>query len=213
MSDYVVYAVGFLAQALFGARMIIQWIQSEKKGYVVSPTVFWKTSLVASALFLVYGILRYDVVIIFGQLLGYFIYVRNLQLKREWKKMPVYLRSFFLIFPVATLVWLFTFGSFMTARIFHPEVLSFIVVLGGIGQLLLNLRFVYQWYRSERLHESVLPLGFWIISVTGAVMVITYAVYRLDPVLLLAQTLGIVIYSRNIVLYIKSPADSMYDHS
>lgn len=66
---------------LFGIRIVIQWWIAEKRRESVSPSLFWKFSLAGSAIFLVYGILRTDIVIIVGQIISYVIYIRNLQLK------------------------------------------------------------------------------------------------------------------------------------
>ncbi len=77
-----IYLLGFFAQSLFGARTVVQWVQSERVGRVVSPTWFWIFSLCGSSLFLVYGLLRHDVVILFGQTISFYIYIRNLQLKQ-----------------------------------------------------------------------------------------------------------------------------------
>jgi lipid-A-disaccharide synthase-like uncharacterized protein len=83
-----------------------------------------------------------------------------------------------------------------------------LLILGAIGQLLLNLRFVYQWYYSEKYKQSILPLGFWIISLVASVMIILYAAYRtpIDPVLLVAQSMGIFVYVRNIILHGRAKA-------
>ncbi|HRG78896.1 MAG TPA: lipid-A-disaccharide synthase N-terminal domain-containing protein, partial [Cyclobacteriaceae bacterium] len=72
------------------------------------------------------------------------------------------------------------------------------IIIGSIGQLLLNFRYLYQWYHSEKANESILPLGFWVISAFASVMVVIYGIYRNDPVLLVAQGLGLVAYLRNI---------------
>lgn len=200
MKDYIIYAIGFSAQVLFGSRMLVQWIQSEKARRVVSPTLFWKTSLIASGLFLLYGLLRNDIVIIFGQFLSYFIYIRNLQLDGDWKKMASYSRRFFILFPFFIVIGVFNLAVWRFELWGSDQLQQPLLVAGAVGQLLLNFRFVYQWYLSEKTGVSVLPLGFWVISFFGAVLVIVYAVYRLDPVLLLAQTLGIIVYVRNIVL-------------
>lgn len=202
---YWIFGLGFFAQALFGTRLIVQWFHSEKQGKIVSPTIFWQISLVASFLFLIYGILRNDIVIIMGQTLSYFIYVRNLQLKNEWKKIPVGIRIILLLLPGAAIGWI-VLGKdhnfqtiFSTADLLHP-----VLILGAIGQLLLNLRFVYQWYYSEKHKTSILPLGFWIISACASVMILIYASYRIDPVLLVAQGMGIFVYLRNIFIHFKA---------
>jgi lipid-A-disaccharide synthase-like uncharacterized protein len=205
MSDLAIYGIGFIAQLLFGSRMIIHWIQSEKAGRVVSPTLFWKASLFASALFLVYGLLRQDVVIIIGQLLGYFIYIRNLQLNGEWQKMFSLVRWSFMSLPVFIFLLIFE-TPFSSLEIIWTsyQIQQPLVIMGTVGQLLLNFRFIYQWYFAEKTGESILPLGFWVISSFGSVLVILYAIFRLDPVLLVAQLMGIVIYTRSIVLYKRS---------
>jgi lipid-A-disaccharide synthase-like uncharacterized protein len=204
VEQYWVYGLGFFAQSLFGCRQLVQLFYSEKQGRVVSPTLFWQLSLLGSFLFLIYGILRDDAVIIFGQTLSYFIYIRNLQLKDSWKVMPVVLRFVLIMLPIFTLVWVLVVSeqamtNLMTKTDFtHP-----LLILGAIGQLLLNLRFVYQWYYSEKYKKSILPLGFWIISLVASVMIIFYAAYRtpIDPVLLVAQSMGIFVYVRNIILH------------
>lgn len=202
--QYLIYGLGFFAQALFGSRMVVQWISSERAGKVISPTLFWQTSLLASFLFMIYGLLRYDVVIVAGQVLSYYIYIRNLQLKESWLVFPALLRVIFLLSPVVTVVWIGFFNYDMLTRLeLQNDFTKPFMLLGAAGQLILNLRFVYQWYYSEQQHSSVLPGGFWVLSLLGSVLVIGYAVYRQDPVLLLAQSLGLLVYGRNIFLGLK----------
>lgn len=204
LNEYLIYGLGFFAQALFGSRMIVQWISSERAGKVMSPTIFWQTSLLASFLFMIYGLLRYDVIIVAGQLLSYYIYIRNLQLKESWLTIPVSLRLIFLLSPVVTIVWMGFFNhSMLTQLELQNDFTQPFMLVGAAGQLILNLRFIYQWYYSEKRHISVLPGGFWILSLLGSVLVIGYAVYRQDPVLLLAQSLGLIVYVRNIFLGLK----------
>ena len=75
MSNWVIYTVGFFAQLLFSGRLILQWILSEKSKKVLTPSLFWKLSLIASFLLFVYGYLRDDFAIMLGQALTYFIYI------------------------------------------------------------------------------------------------------------------------------------------
>lgn len=86
-SEFLIYGIGLLAQLLFSARILIQWILSERAGKVLSPASFWTTSLVASMLLMVYGALRTDIVIIGGQFISYFIYLRNIKLKNMWDEL------------------------------------------------------------------------------------------------------------------------------
>ena len=69
----LVYAIGFLAQGFFSARMLVQWILSEKARRVLSPTVFWVLSIIGSYLLCIYGWLRHDFAIVLGQFISYYI--------------------------------------------------------------------------------------------------------------------------------------------
>jgi lipid-A-disaccharide synthase-like uncharacterized protein len=205
MNNYAIYALGFFAQSLFGSRLIVQWIQSEKKGKVVSPTVFWVLSLIASFLFLIYGVLRNDPVILIGQTISYFIYIRNLQLKGFWKKIPKALQVIIVPQPILLLTWILLFAPEAFKAIINKSDFSDImIVIGTVGQLLLNIRYFYQWYFSEKAKESLLPLGFWVISLAASIMVVAYASTRLDPVLLVSQGFGMMAYSRNIYLSLRT---------
>ena len=88
MDNLWIFALGLLAQGLFSARMLVQWILSEKAHKVVNPTLFWILSLAASLLFLYYGWLRNDFALMLGQVIGYYVYIWNLGKKRvTWSGM------------------------------------------------------------------------------------------------------------------------------
>ena len=81
-------ALGFVAQALFSMRFVVQWIASERAGRSVMPTAFWIFSIGGGVLLLIYALYRKDPVFIAGQGLGLFIYLRNLYfVMREAKPM------------------------------------------------------------------------------------------------------------------------------
>ena len=79
-------AVGFLGQALFTARFLVQWLASEKKRNSVVPAAFWWLSLLGGTALLSYAIFRRDPVIITGQGMGLFVYLRNLMLVSEARR-------------------------------------------------------------------------------------------------------------------------------
>ncbi|MEE4137778.1 MAG: lipid-A-disaccharide synthase N-terminal domain-containing protein [Desulforhopalus sp.] len=204
MSQNLVFAVGFLAQLLFSARQLTQWISSERAGKILSPLLFWQLSIVASFLLMVYGILRHDLAIILGQLATYGIYLRNLHYHGFWKKIPLFARALALIFPVVAVSWLMLGETHSVQRVIANEAIPAWLMFWGIaGQLVFTFRFVYQWLYSERRHESLLPIGFWAISITGSAMVLSYAVIRRDPVLLVGQSFGLFVYSRNVLLWLR----------
>ena len=74
------------------------------------------------------------------------------------------------------------------------------VILGLSGQLLFTARFLVQWIASERARQSVVPVAFWYLSIGGGLILFGYAIYRRDPVFILGQSMGIVIYARNLWL-------------
>jgi lipid-A-disaccharide synthase-like uncharacterized protein len=74
------------------------------------------------------------------------------------------------------------------------------LVVGFFGQLLFSLRFVVQWISSERQRRSVVPIAFWWLSIGGSLVLLCYAIHRRDPVFMLGQSMGLVIYVRNLML-------------
>lgn len=74
------------------------------------------------------------------------------------------------------------------------------VMVGLFGQLMFTGRFIVQWITSERQRKSVIPLAFWYLSLAGGLVLLSYAIYRRDPVFILGQSTGIVIYVRNLWL-------------
>lgn len=82
------------------------------------------------------------------------------------------------------------------------------IFVGLAGQLLFTARFLVQWITSERQRKSVIPLAFWFFSMGGGIILFSYAVYRWDPVFMLGQSFGLVVYSRNLwLIYAERRAD------
>ena len=71
---------------------------------------------------------------------------------------------------------------------------------GFLGQAFFSMRFLVQWIASERRKESVIPVYFWYFSIGGGLMLLTYAIHRQDPVFILWQAAGLLVYSRNLYL-------------
>uniref|UniRef100_UPI0032163EE1 lipid-A-disaccharide synthase N-terminal domain-containing protein n=1 Tax=uncultured Draconibacterium sp. TaxID=1573823 RepID=UPI0032163EE1 len=200
MNSILIIGLGFLAQGLFFTRTIAQWFKSEQEGEVISPVVYWQISLVASILMLIYGILRNDFAIVVGQSLVYGIYIRNLQLKQVWQKMYLLSKALFILIPLACWAWLIHSGN-INSILKNEDVSVFWMVWGTIAQIIFISRFFYQWLHSEKEKESLFPLGFWIISTVGSLMIFTYSISRLDPVLFASHSLGLLVYVRNILLH------------
>jgi len=77
------------------------------------------------------------------------------------------------------------------------------LVLGFTGQLLFGLRFLVQWISSERKKESYIPIIFWYFSIGGGVILFIYAWHIKDPVFILGQSTGLIVYMRNLRLIYK----------
>jgi len=204
MSNWIVYGIGFLAQILFSGRLIVQWILSEKSKRIITPSVFWKLSLFASFLLFVYGHLRDDFAIMLGQALTYYIYIRNLQLQGEWQKSPKVFQFFLYAFPIFVVIYAYNNGQYDIDQLFNNEAIPlWLLLLGIFSQIIFTFRFVYQWFVSEKTKTSQLPVGFWGLSVLGATLILTYAIFRKDPVLFVGHIAGLIIYVRNIFIWKK----------
>lgn len=75
------------------------------------------------------------------------------------------------------------------------------IAIGFGGQGLFMMRFVVQWWSSEKEKRVVVPVAFWYFSIAGGVVLTIYAVHRNDPVFIFGQGLGLIIYFRNLYLH------------
>ncbi|MGL4293460.1 MAG: lipid-A-disaccharide synthase N-terminal domain-containing protein [Bacteroidales bacterium] len=207
--EILIYTIGFLAQSLFFARFLIQWILSEKARKVLSPVIFWQLSMTASFLLFIYGWVRDDFAILLGQLLSYYIYIWNLKIQDNWRKMPSFIRILFFSFPMIATGWLLLDWQNSLDRLFFNEEIPVRVLLwGSAGQIIFTMRFIYQWLYSKKREESILPAGFWYISIGGAFIILSYAIFRHDPVLIIGQGTGLFVYIRNLFILRKTTQQS-----
>lgn len=205
-SSTFVLIVGLIAQLCFTLRQIFQWWASEKAKSIQSPISFWVFSLLGAVFFLLYGVLRLDFAIVLGQFLNYYIYCRNLYFKGIWRRLSPLIQYALLALPIGMMSYLYGY---------HPEIFRSVLdndnigsgwlLLGTIGYLLFTIRFLYQWYVSERNGISKLPLGFFVLSVVGSILIICYGIYRSDVILIFGYLGGLMVYARNIIIYMNNP--------
>lgn len=196
-----IFAIGFLAQLFFSARILYQWIVSEKARKVLSPPTFWVLSILGSYLLFIYGVLRNDFAIILGQFISYYIYLWNLNMQGKWEKIPGIIKIILILTPlVATGVMLRDLSGFTDTFLHNKAVPLWLLIFGSAGQVIFAFRFIYQFIYSSAHHQSALPVGFWVISLLGSSIIIAYALFRLDPVLILGQSFGFIAYIRNIMI-------------
>lgn len=225
------YIIGFLAQAFFSARLFLQWLLSERSRQVVSPSVYWILSIAGSYLLFIYGWLRDDFAIIFGQFISYYIYLwnvfvkskescrtrssmiltrkrilkRNLREKGLLARVPAVFRWILLLTPVvAVLLAIGNAEAFVRDFFMNERIPFWLVLFGSSGQIVFTLRFIYQWFYSYKRKASILPVGFWVISLVGSGLIVSYGLFRRDPVIILGQSFGFVAYIRNIMLGVKA---------
>ncbi|BAP55523.1 lipid A biosynthesis, N-terminal domain [Thioploca ingrica] len=74
------------------------------------------------------------------------------------------------------------------------------LIIGFAGQVFFTLRFLVQWWQSERQQRSIIPIEFWYFSIAGATLLLVYAIHRLDPVFIVGQLTGVFVYLRNLHL-------------
>ena len=88
----------------------------------------------------------------------------------------------------------------------HPE--SIMIVVGFGGQFLFAMRFIIQWITSEGAKKSVIPVVFWYFSIGGGPVLLLYAIWRQDPVIIAGQGLGLFIYARNLFFINREKKDN-----
>lgn len=74
------------------------------------------------------------------------------------------------------------------------------LAIGFLGQALFASRFLIQWFKSEMEGRSIIPVAFWYCSLGGGVVLLAYAIHKLDPVFIIGQGSGLVVYFRNLYL-------------
>lgn len=189
--------LGWLGQAAFFSRFLVQWHASERAGRSVAPPLFWWLSLVGSLLVASYTIAAREPVLAGGYFANGWVYARNLRIayapqrrRRRWLLIEGTLLGLLLAISWAAGVQEARAGS----------TTPFWLGVSIAGQLLWSGRFLVQWIASERSGRSHFPALFWWLSLAGNVLLLAYALHRRDPLLICAFALGPVVQIRNLML-------------
>lgn len=187
-------AVGFFGQACFFARMMLQWVQSERARRTVVPRAFWQLSLCGAACVVAYNVAIREPVFVLGAIAQIFIYARNLLIRRP--------SPGGMLAPVA--IGLLAFFAWMAWQRPRPGVDSAVLVFVGFtGATLWMGRFVVQWWVSERLGRPTLPVAFWVLSLAGVGFQLVYAIAAANPVMITGFAFAWVPYVRNLMLTLR----------
>ena len=195
-----VYLLGLVAMGVYGSRILIQWYLSEKHHRVESPGIYWVLSSLGAVLLYVYGWLRKDLSIIVGESLGYYVYMWNISVMGLYKKVPRIVPILQAIFPLVILALIIQdLPSFVQTFLKNEYVPVGLLLFGIAGQVTYEIRSIYQLVYSYRRHQSILPLGHWVLAVIGSLMIIIYGLIRHDWVLAIGQ-FSIFFSIRNLML-------------
>ena len=199
-----VYILGLVGMMVYGGRVLIQWYMSEKSRKVESPGIYWILSSLGAVILYIYGWLRKDFSILFGESVGYYIYMWNIAILGLYKKVPRILIVLQALFPVAILALIARDIPAFTADFLQNEDVPLSLLLFGVlGQFTYEVRSVYQLVYSYRRKQSILPLGHWVLAVVGSLMIISYGLIRHDWVLVIGQ-FSVIFSIRNIMIHFAS---------
>jgi len=182
-------ALGLFGQACYGARALIQWVHSERAGRVVVPRSFWIVGLAGATCVGAYAVLVRNAVFLFAVLPTFYVYARNLLVRRPAKPWE--------LAPIAIVLLTFVVWA-SWARALGGSPLG--TAVGVVGSVIYSGRYVVQWWLSERSGQSLLPRTFWRLSIAGSVLLLAYAVHRHDLVMFIAFVVSPIPYARNLVL-------------
>lgn len=197
-----VYLLGFTGMAIYGLRILIQWYLSEKSHVVESPGIYWVLSSIGAVILYIYGWLRKDFSIIFGESVGYYIYMWNIGIMGLYKKVPRIVFIIQALFPVVILALIVKdIPTFTQTFLKNEDVPPLLLIYGVLGQFTYEVRSVYQLVYSYKRKRSVLPMGHWVLAIIGSSMIISYGIIRHDWVLAIGQ-FSIFFSIRNLMLCI-----------
>ena len=197
-----VYLLGLAGMGIYGLRILIQWYLSEKSHQVENPGIYWVLSSIGAVVLYIYGWLRKDFSIIFGESVGYYIYMWNIGIMGLYTKVPKILVVLQALFPIVILALIVRdIPTFVETFLRNEDVPLNLLIFGVLAQFTYEIRSIYQLVYSYRRRQSYLPLGHWVLAVIGSSMIIAYGLIRHDWVLAIGQ-FSIVFSFRNLMISI-----------
>ena len=188
--------LGWLGNACFFSRFLVQWLASERAGRSMAPRSFWWLSLTGTAALGAYTATRGEPVLLAGYVINGGIYLRNLCIGRGARRAPSTL--FVVVVGLLATVGLFVIEGIQLRG--DVTVAPAWLVVGALGQALWCSRFVLQWVLSERRGRSHFPAAFWWVSLAGNLILLAYTVHLGDPIWIVGILPGPLVQVRNLVL-------------
>jgi len=190
-------AIGWLGNACYFSRFLVQWLLSERAGRSVAPRIFWWLSVAGAVLLGSYAIHLGDLPLSLGYGLTFLIYLRNVSIAYLGSKAGRLSRR-----PALLLAGLSGLGFLALALKSAAEGTSDALwpAVAFLGQSLFGSRFVVQWYASERSGDAHFPASFWWLSLSGNLLLLAYVVELGDPVFIAGFLPGPLVQARNLLL-------------
>lgn len=193
----VYQVLGWIGNACFFSRFLVQWALSERARRSLTPEVFWRLSLLGTVCWIVYSSQQDNYVLLVGFVLNGSIYARNLWMQRRSGTRTLTPR-------LAALIALASVIGLVAGALWNldadPEASVAWVVCAAVGQAIWSARFVVQWWHSERAGESHFPPTFWWLSLAGNALLLAYALHLGDPIFIAAFVPGPLVQVRNLML-------------
>lgn len=214
------YSLGFLSSIAFGARFLVQWIESERRKKSVVPPFFWRLSLIGNLLLLTHSFIQIQAHVFLIQIGNAVISWRNLNLMKSKERQFTFSQTVQLMIVSLVLGTSLYFAQYIFIE--SQEVSFFRIpltpwnhhhsnqislmwhLLGVIGLVLFNSRFWVQWWCAEKEKKSYLGFSFWWVSLVGDALCLAYFAQLGDPVNLVGPLFGLIPYIRNILLLRKN---------
>lgn len=189
--------LGWLGNACFFSRVLVQWIVVERQRTRSAPRIFWLLSLAGSVLLGAFAVERGTWVLLVGFALNGAIYLRNLSLgSLEESAGSSSGRRLLVVALVAGLA----LAAAAHARAPQAGELWAWTGVAVMGQSIWSSRFVVQWWLSERSGHSHFPPAFWLFSLAGNLLLLAYALHLREPVFIAGLALGPLVQLRNLWL-------------
>jgi lipid-A-disaccharide synthase len=207
------YPLGFISALLFGARFIVQWLQSEAAGKSIVTRLFWQISIAGNTALLIHSFIQVQFHVCLIQACNALISWRNLNLMQTKRPPLAFKKVIVLLVITCSLVIIgFILQSHTTSWFRVPvsawqattSVPFFWHLLGFLGYGLFSCRFWTQWWLAEKTHTSSLPASFWWLSIIGAITSCLYFLRIHDLVNLIGPLIGLIPYLRNLMLIYKT---------
>lgn len=211
------YPLGFVGNLFFTLRFILQWVNSERKNQSHFTPAFWSLSLAGAFLMGIHSMIQVQYPVCIIQTSNAVLYWRNRELMLHPKASLMQFSQvcWLLFFASISATLLFALQSWLsfeqlewmrTPAFFSKakQVTWVWNLIGFIGTFLFASRFWIHWWRAEKKEGNPLRIDFWLISLTGSILSLSYFIKIADPVNILGYGLGLIPFVRNLFLMRRS---------